>query len=63
MALSLLTGHPDGVRALFDGYLAVMVSQLGYGNVLTGDALMPVLLTIVVAIAVGMLVLRRKSLA
>lgn len=61
--IGLITGHPSEVRAIFDGYLAVTVSQLGYGNVLPADALLPVLATIAVAIAVGMLVVRRRSLA
>ena len=51
------------MRAIFDGYLAVTVSQLGYGNVLTADALMPIFLTIIAAIIAGVLVLRRRSLA
>ena len=62
-ALGLITGHPSEVRAIFDGYLAVTVSQLGYGNVLTADALMPIFLTIIAAIIAGVLVLRRRSLA
>ena len=61
--IGLITGHPSEVRAIFDGYLAVTVSQLGYGNVLPVDVLLPVLVTIAVAIAVGMLVVRRRSLA
>lgn len=61
--IGLITGHPSEVRAIFDGYLAVTVSQLGYGNVLPADVLLPVLVTIAVAIAVGMLVVRRRSLA
>lgn len=63
MVLSLLTGQPDEVRAIFDGYLAVTISQLGYGNALTVDALIPVLVTIIAAIAAGVLVLRHRSLA
>lgn len=62
-AIGLITGHPNEVRAIFDGYLAVTVSQLGYGNVLPIDTLLPVLVTIVTAIAAGMLVLRRRNLA
>ena len=62
-ALGLITGHPSEVRAIFDGYLAVTVSQLGYGNVLTADALMPIFLTIIAAIIAGVLVLQRRSLA
>lgn len=62
-ALGLITGHPSEVRAIFDGYLAVTVSQLGYGNVLTADALMPIFLTIIAEIIAGVLVLRRRSLA
>lgn len=61
--IGLITGHPSEVRAIFDGYLAVTVSQLGYGNVLPVDVLLPILVTIAVAIAVGMLVVRRRSLA
>lgn len=62
-AIGLITGHPNEVRAIFDGYLAVTVSQLGYGNVLPIDTLLPVLVTIVTTIAAGMLVLRRRNLA
>ena len=62
-AIGLITGHPNEVRAIFDGYLAVTVSELGYGNVLSINALLPVLVTIAVAIAAGMLVARRRSLA
>lgn len=62
-AIGLITGHPNEVRAIFDGYLAVTVSELGYGNVLPIDTLLPVLVTIVLAIAAGMLIARRRSLA
>lgn len=62
-ALGLITGHPDEVRAVFDGYLAVTVSQLGYGNVLPWDAMLPALATIAVVAAAGMLVMRRRRLA
>ena len=62
-AIGLITGHPNEVRAIFDGYLAVTVSELGYGNVLSINALLPVLVTIAAAIAAGMLVARRRSLA
>ncbi len=62
-AIGLITGHPNEVRAIFDGYLAVTVSELGYGNVLSINALLPVLVTIAAAIAVGMLIARRRSLA
>lgn len=62
-AIGLVTGHPNEVRAIFDGYLAVTVSQLGYGNVLSVGTLLPALVTIVAAIAAGMLIARRRSLA
>lgn len=62
-AIGLITGYPNEVRAIFDGYLAVTVSQLGYGNVLPIDTLLSVLVTIVVAIATGMFIARRRSLA
>lgn len=62
-ALGLLTGRPDEVRQVFDGYLAVTVSQLGYGNVLPWDAMLPVLATIAVAAAAGMMIMRRRCLA
>lgn len=62
-ALGLLTGRPDEVRQVFDGYLAVTVSQLGYGNVLPWDALLPVLATIAVVAAAGMMIMRRRRLA
>lgn len=62
-ALGLITGHPDEVRAVFDGYLAVTVSQLGYGNVLPWDAMLPVLATIAVVAAAGMTIMRRRRLA
>lgn len=62
-ALGLLTGRPDEVRQVFDGYLAVTVSQLGYGNVLPWDAMLPVLATIAVAAAAGMMIMRRRRLA
>lgn len=62
-ALGLLTGRPDEVRRVFDGYLAVTVSQLGYGNVLPWDAMLPVLATIAVVAAAGMMIMRRRRLA
>lgn len=62
-ALGLITGHPDEVRAVFDGYLAVTVSQLGYGNVLPWDAMLPVLATIAIVAAAGMMIMRRRRLA
>lgn len=62
-ALGLLTGRPDEVRQVFDGYLAVTVSQLGYGNVLPWDAMLPALATIAVVAAAGMMIMRRKRLA
>lgn len=62
-ALGLLTGRPDEVRQVFDGYLAVTVSQLGYGNVLPWDAMLPVLATIAVVVAAGMMIMRRRRLA
>ena len=62
-ALGLLTGRPDEVRQVLDGYLAVTVSQLGYGNVLPWDALLPVLATIAVVAAAGMMIMRRRRLA
>ena len=62
-ALGLLTGRPDEVRQVLDGYLAVTVSQLGYGNVLPWDAMLPVLTTIVIVAAAGMMIMRRRRLA
>lgn len=62
-ALGLLTGRPDEVRQVFGGYLAVTVSQLGYGNVLPWDAMLPVLATIAVVAAAGMMIMRRRRLA
>ena len=62
-ALGLLTGRPDEVSQVFDGYLAVTVSQLGYGNVLPWDAMLPVLATIAVVAAAGMMIMRRRRLA
>lgn len=62
-SLGLLTGRPDEVRQVFDGYLAVTVSQLGYGNVLPWDAMLPVLTTIVIVAAAGMMIMRRRRLA
>ena len=62
-ALGLLTGRPDEVRQVFDGYLAVTVSQLGYGNMLPWDAMLPVLATIAVVAAAGMTIMRRRRLA
>lgn len=62
-ALGLLTGRPDEVRQVLDGYLAVTVSQLGYGNVLPWDAMLPVLATIAVVAAAGMMIMRRRRLA
>ena len=63
IALGLLTGRPDEVRQVFDGYLAATVSQLGYGNVLSWDAMLPVLTTIVIVAAAGMMIMRRRRLA
>lgn len=62
-ALGLLTGRPDEVRQVFDGYLAVTVSQLGYGDVLPWDAMLPVLATVAVVAAAGMMIMRRRRLA
>lgn len=62
-ALGLLTGRPDEVRQVFDGYLAVTASQLGYGNVLPWDAMLPVLATIAIVAAAGMMIMRRRRLA
>ena len=62
-ALGLLTGRPDEVRQVLDGYLAVTVSQLGYGNVLPWDAMLPVLATIAVVAAAGMMIMRWRRLA
>ena len=62
-ALGLLTGRPDEVRQVLDGYLAVTVSQLGYGNVLPWDAMLPVLATIAIVAAAGMMIMRRRRLA
>lgn len=62
-AFGLLTGRPDEVRQVFDGYLAVTVSQLGYGNVLPWDAMLPVLATIAIVAAAGMMIMRRRRLA
>ena len=62
-ALGLLTGRPDEVRPVLDGYLAVTVSQLGYGTVLPWDALLPVLAPIAIGAAAGMMIMRRRRLA
>lgn len=62
-AFGLLTGRPDEVRQVLDGYLAVTVSQLGYGNVLPWDAMLPVLATIAIVAAAGMMIVRRRRLA
>ena len=62
-AIGLITGHPNEVREVFDGYLAVTVSQLGYGNVLPWDAMLSALATIVVAVAAGAIIMRRRRLA
>lgn len=62
-ALGLLTGRPDEVRQVLDGYLAVTVSQLGYGDVLPWDAMLPVLATVAVVAAAGMSIMRRRRLA
>lgn len=62
-AIGLITGHPDEVRAVFDGYLAVALSRLGGGAVLPWEALVPALATVGVAVLIGVAVVRRRSLA
>ena len=62
-ALGLVTGHPDEVRQVFDGYLAMMLSRLGDGTVLPGEAVVPALATVAIAVAAGALVMRRRRLA
>ena len=62
-ALGLVTGHPDEVRQVFGGYLAMMLSRLGDGTVLPGEAVVPALATVAIAVAAGALVMRRRSLA
>ncbi len=63
LALGALTGRPDEVRAVFDGYLAVTVSRLGDGSVLPAEAMVPAVATLLAAFAVGALALRRRRLA
>lgn len=62
-ALGLVTGHPDEVRQVFGGYLAMMLSRLGDGTVLPGEAVVPALATVAIAAAAGALVMRRRRLA
>ena len=62
-ALGLVTGHPDEVRQVFGGYLAMMLSRLGDGTVLPGEAVVPALATVAIAVAAGALVKRRRRLA
>lgn len=62
-ALGLATGHPDEVRQVFDGYLAVALSQLGGGSALPWEAIVPALATVAVAVALGTTVVRRRALA
>lgn len=62
-ALGLVTGHPDEVRQVFGGYLAMMLSRLGDGTVLLGEAVVPALATVAIAVAAGALVMRRRRLA
>lgn len=62
-ALGLVTGHPDEVRQVFGGYLAMMLSRLGDGTVLPGEAVAPALATVAIAVAAGALVMRRRRLA
>lgn len=62
-ALGLVTGHPDEVRQVFGGYLAMMLSRLGDGTVLPGEAVVPALATVAIAVAAGALVMRRRRLA
>lgn len=61
-ALGLISGHPEEVRQLFDGYLAVIISQLGLGSVQSPEALAPVVITIVAAIAASVGIMGRRSL-
>lgn len=62
-ALGLVIGHPDEVRQVFGGYLAMMLSRLGDGTVLPGEAVVPALATVAIAVAAGALVMRRRRLA
>ena len=62
-ALGLVTGHPDEVRQVFGGYLAMILSRLGDGTVLPGEAVVPALATVAIAVAAGALVMRRRRLA
>ena len=62
-ALGLVTGHPDEVRQVFGDYLAMMLSRLGDGTVLPGEAVVPALATVAIAVAAGALVMRRRRLA
>lgn len=62
-ALGLVTGHPEEVRQVFDGYLAVTISQLGLGSVQSWEALVPVAVTVAVAIVVSAGIMRRRRLA
>ena len=62
-ALGLVTGHADEVRQVFGGYLAMMLSRLGDGTVLPGEAVVPALATVAIAVAAGALVMRRRRLA
>lgn len=62
-ALGLVTGHPDEVRQAFGGYLAMILSRLGDGTVLPGEAVVPALATVAIAVAAGALVMRRRRLA
>lgn len=62
-ALGLVTGHADEVRQVFGGYLAMMLSRLGDGTVLPGEAVVPALATVAIAVAAGALVMHRRRLA
>lgn len=61
-ALGLITGHPDEVRQLFDHYLAVSISQLGLGTMQSWESIVPMAVTIVLALAAAAIIMRRRSL-
>lgn len=61
-ALGLITGHPDEVRQLFDHYLAVSISQLGLGAMQSWESIVPMDVTIVLALAAAAIIMRRRSL-
>lgn len=62
-AIGLISGHPDEVRAVFDGYLAMMLSQLGNGMVLSWQALLPAFATILISGVAAAVIMRRRKLA